>query len=31
MACDHRIVDGSDGAKFLSELKELLENSVDGL
>ena len=26
LACDHRIVDGADGAKFLSELKELLEN-----
>jgi pyruvate dehydrogenase E2 component (dihydrolipoamide acetyltransferase) len=26
LACDHRIVDGADGAKFLAELKELLEN-----
>ena len=31
LACDHRIVDGADGAKFLSELKELLENPADGL
>jgi pyruvate dehydrogenase E2 component (dihydrolipoamide acetyltransferase) len=25
LGCDHRIVDGADGAKFLSELKEMLE------
>jgi pyruvate dehydrogenase E2 component (dihydrolipoamide acetyltransferase) len=29
LACDHRIADGSDGAKFLSELKELLEKPAD--
>lgn len=26
LACDHRIVDGADGAKFLAELKALLED-----
>ncbi|MCL5986898.1 MAG: 2-oxo acid dehydrogenase subunit E2 [Actinobacteria bacterium] len=26
LACDHRIADGADGAKFLSDLKEMLEN-----
>ena len=26
LACDHRIVDGVDGAKFLSDLKEIIEN-----
>jgi len=26
LACDHRIVDGADGARFLSDLKEMLEN-----
>lgn len=27
LACDHRVVDGVYGASFLSELKEILENS----
>jgi pyruvate dehydrogenase E2 component (dihydrolipoamide acetyltransferase) len=31
LACDHRIIDGAEGAKFLSELKGLLENPSDGL
>ena len=31
LACDHRVVDGSEGAKFLSELKGLLENPPNGL
>jgi pyruvate dehydrogenase E2 component (dihydrolipoamide acetyltransferase) len=26
LACDHRIVDGADGAKFLSDLKSKIEN-----
>jgi pyruvate dehydrogenase E2 component (dihydrolipoamide acetyltransferase) len=26
LACDHRIVDGTDGAKFLNDLKGILEN-----
>ena len=26
LACDHRVVDGADGAKFLSDLKVMLEN-----
>jgi pyruvate/2-oxoglutarate dehydrogenase complex dihydrolipoamide acyltransferase (E2) component len=26
LACDHRIVDGVDGARFLSDLKETIEN-----
>ncbi|MCL5985577.1 MAG: 2-oxo acid dehydrogenase subunit E2 [Actinobacteria bacterium] len=26
LACDHRIADGADGAKFLSDLKDMLEN-----
>lgn len=26
LACDHRIVDGVDGARFLSDLKEIIEN-----
>jgi len=28
LACDHRIADGADGAKFLSDLEEMLENSA---
>ena len=27
LACDHRVVDGTYGAKFLLDLKEILENS----
>jgi pyruvate dehydrogenase E2 component (dihydrolipoamide acetyltransferase) len=30
LGCDHRIVDGADGAKFLSELKEMLERLKEG-
>jgi pyruvate dehydrogenase E2 component (dihydrolipoamide acetyltransferase) len=30
LGCDHRIVDGADGAKFLSELKETLEKPESG-
>ena len=26
LSCDHRVVDGAVGAKFLAELKKLLEN-----
>jgi pyruvate dehydrogenase E2 component (dihydrolipoamide acetyltransferase) len=26
LSCDHRVVDGSVGAKFLAELKKRLEN-----
>ena len=29
LACDHRIVDGADGAKFLSDLKSKIENCED--
>lgn len=29
LACDHRIVDGAEGAKFLSDLKEIIENPAD--
>jgi pyruvate dehydrogenase E2 component (dihydrolipoamide acetyltransferase) len=29
LACDHRVMDGADGAKFLSDLKTLLENPVE--
>jgi pyruvate dehydrogenase E2 component (dihydrolipoamide acetyltransferase) len=28
LSCDHRVIDGAVGAKFLSELKALLENPV---
>ena len=28
LSCDHRVVDGVTGAKFLQTLKELLENPV---
>jgi pyruvate dehydrogenase E2 component (dihydrolipoamide acetyltransferase) len=28
MACDHRVVDGTTGAQWLSTLKQLLENPV---
>ncbi len=28
MSCDHRVIDGAVGAKFLSELKRFLENPV---
>jgi pyruvate dehydrogenase E2 component (dihydrolipoamide acetyltransferase) len=28
MSCDHRVIDGAVGAKFLSELKRFLETPV---
>ena len=28
MSCDHRLVDGATGAKFLKTLKELLEDPI---
>jgi len=28
LSCDHRVIDGVDGAKFLQTLKEILENPV---
>ena len=28
LSCDHRVLDGANGAEFLTELKELLENPV---
>jgi pyruvate dehydrogenase E2 component (dihydrolipoamide acetyltransferase) len=28
LSCDHRVIDGADGARFLSTLKELLEEPV---
>ncbi len=28
LGCDHRIVDGADGAKFLNDLKRILENCL---
>lgn len=31
VACDHRIANGVDGARFLSDLKDLLENPDDSL
>jgi pyruvate dehydrogenase E2 component (dihydrolipoamide acetyltransferase) len=31
LACDHRIVDGAEGAQFLSDLKNLLENPSGNL
>ena len=27
LACDHRIVDGAEGARFLADLKNLLEDT----
>jgi pyruvate dehydrogenase E2 component (dihydrolipoamide acetyltransferase) len=29
LACDHRVMDGADGAKFLSDLKAFLENPAE--
>jgi pyruvate dehydrogenase E2 component (dihydrolipoamide acetyltransferase) len=31
LSCDHRVIDGAAGAKFLSDLKEMLENPVSAL
>ena len=28
LSCDHRIIDGATGAKFLKELKRILENPI---
>jgi pyruvate dehydrogenase E2 component (dihydrolipoamide acetyltransferase) len=28
MSCDHRVIDGATGAKFLQTFKQMLENPV---
>ena len=29
LACDHRVVDGAEGARFLAEVKSLLEQTEE--
>jgi len=31
LSCDHRVIDGATGAKFLAELKNIIENPVNAL
>jgi pyruvate dehydrogenase E2 component (dihydrolipoamide acetyltransferase) len=28
MSCDHRVIDGATGAKFLQTFKQMLENPI---